>query len=173
MNDFELVKKLFFYDPESGDFYRIAKLSWKRNIYQCPLRLIKDVNNFGYYQVNFQGRPHAVHRLIFLYMTGSYPEHDVDHEDGDRLNNSWKNLREATRQENLKNVGIRSDNSSGVTGVSFRKDIGKFTAYIEVNGKRVRLGNFETVVEAREVRKNAEIKYGFHKNHGERLGWQN
>lgn len=173
MTDAELVKKLFYYDYETGNFYRVYKLSWKRNLYKCPIVQIKNVNNNGYYQVNFQGRPYAIHRLIFLYVNGFYPENDVDHVDGNRLNNKWSNLREVTRQENLKNVGLRTDNSTGIVGVSLRKDTKKYTAYIEVDGVRIRLGSFKNINEARNARKEAEIKYNFHKNHGERTGWRN
>lgn len=172
MSDYELAKKLFYYEPETGKVFRIAKLTWKRNIKPCKPREIKDINNYGYIQVSFQGRPFGLHRIIFLLMTGSFPANDVDHIDGDRLNNKWENLREVARCENLRNIGIKSSNSTGYHGVSFRKDTGKFTVYIDFDGVRYRGGSFTDLKDAVNKRREMETSFGFHENHGKRLGWQ-
>ena len=81
--------------------------------------------------------------MAWLYMTGSWPAKDIDHKDGDGLNNSWCNLREATRLENSGNSRRRSDNTSGAKGV--RLDRGKWIAQIVVAGKLRRLGTFNTL----------------------------
>ena len=165
------LKLLCHYDPDSGVFRRIRKITWAGGVVESE-SIPNKPTRYGYYQINIFGRPYAVHRLIFLYMTGSFPKHDVDHINGDRTDNRWVNLREVTRRENMMNVGIRSNSTTGVTGVSQRKDTGKYVAYIDVMGKRTMLGNFDNLSDAKQARVEASKKYGFHENHGERKRWQ-
>jgi hypothetical protein len=75
----------------------------------------------------------------------------VDHENRIRSDNSWANLRDATRQQNNTNVGLRKDSTTGVKGVYPRKN-GTFRSSIQVNGKRTYLGTFDTLDEATAVR---------------------
>lgn len=53
----------------------------------------------GFVRIYVAGSVYLAHRLAFLYMTGAFPAHLVIHLDGDRSNNRWDNLREATRQD--------------------------------------------------------------------------
>lgn len=76
------------------------------------------------------------------------------------------NIRSVTRLENTKNRKLRSDNPSGYAGVAYRNDTKKWRARINHEGKRIALGNFSTMEEAILARKEAEIMYGYHKNHG-------
>lgn len=167
----ELVRTICRYDPLTGEFVRVMRRSWLGNWFDCH-SMPKSVSAYGYLQMSFEGRPYLVHRLIFLYMTGEFPPEDVDHINGDRLDNRWANLRLVSRQNNLRNQGLRIDNTSGVIGVHFDKNKNKWLAYIGVGeGKREALGYYETKDEAIDVRKAAEIRHGYHKNHGTRDGW--
>lgn len=65
---------------------------------------------------------------------------EIDHRNGDGLDNRRDNLRIATRAENSRNTGVRRDNSSGFKGVSFHKQCRKWTAQIKLDGKLHRLG---------------------------------
>lgn len=105
------------------------------------------------------------HRVIWFWTWGYWPE-CLDHIDGNPLNNRLDNLREVTNQENQKNAKRRCDNTTGVTGVHWHKATGKFQASIKVDGRKIFLGLHETLEEAAAARKDAEIKYGFHENHG-------
>ena len=105
-------------------------------------------------------------------MTGRWPNGDIDHIDGDRLNNKWSNLREVTRLDNRRNAGLRVDNTSGYNGISYNNRERKWETYIEVEGQRKRLGKYLELHEAIQARKRAEKKYGFHPNHGGREGWR-
>ena len=62
--------------------------------------------------------PFLAHRLAVLYVTGRWPEADVDHEDRDGLNNRWKNLRDATKTQNGFNRGANKNSRTGIKGVS-------------------------------------------------------
>ena len=90
----------------------------------------------------------------------------VDHIDHDRLNNRIENLRLVTNSINGKNTKMHKNNTTGVTGVTFDKNRNKYKAQIVVNHKLDNLGRFNTFEEAVQARLQAEIKYGFHRNHG-------
>lgn len=173
MIDYKEAQKVFRYNPVTGVFKRVLKKSFKRNYYTCDFTPTS-VTGWGYLQVSFNGRPNVIHRIIYSMMTNSdIPEgFDVDHIDGDRLNNKWNNIRLVTRSDNLKNMGVKSTNTSGHHGVSRRSDTGSYHAYINSNGKRIHLGNFPGFEEAVAARKVAENVHGFHQNHGSRNAWQ-
>lgn len=73
---------------------------------------------------------------------------DVDHKDGDGLNNQRHNLRVCTHIQNMQNSVIKSNNTSGYKGVHLRKKDGKWQARIVVNGKRMYLGAFDFIEDA-------------------------
>ena len=106
------------------------------------------------------------HRLAFLYMTGRFPINEIDHIDGNGLNNAWENLREATRVENLRNRRLSKNNSSGAVGVTWAKNVNKWQAQIQINGKHKFLGHFSDIKDAIQAREIASKKHGFHHNHG-------
>lgn len=71
-----------------------------------------------------------------------------------------KNCRWADKKLQARNQRIRCTNKTGITGVAFRKDQQKYRVSIDDNdGKRVNLGQYATLEEAKEVRRQAEIKY--------------
>ena len=83
----------------------------------------------------------------------------VDHINHNRLANRQENLRICTQHQNNMNTSIRSDNTSGTTGVSLDTKRNKWRSTIYVNGKEIHLGYCNTKEEAIQVRKNAEIEY--------------
>jgi len=85
----------------------------------------------------------------------------VDHIDTCGCDNRKVNLRLATSGEQKANEGLKSNNTSGVTGVNWKKDCGKWRAYIKVNGKWIHLGYYDDMNKDRAiaVRRKAEIKY--------------
>jgi len=88
-----------------------------------------------------------MHRLIMPAPEGF----EVDHIDGDGLNNRKSNLRIATREQNRRNVALRPDNTSGYKGVTFDKETGKWRAVIRVDGKQKKLGRFATPDQAHDA----------------------
>lgn len=125
------------------------------------------VNSDGYLQVciSINGKKHnyLVHRLIFSLHHGFCPV-QIDHIDGDKLNNKIENLRESDSKINGRNLKLPTTNKTGYIGVSFEGR--KYRARIKVDGRLLSLGSFDNISDAIVARKEANIKYGFHENHG-------
>lgn len=100
------------------------------------------------------------HRIIWALHNGKDPLLNlVDHEDINGLNNSAHNLRLANVVQSSQNRRRRSDNITGVVGVGFRKDLGRWRARITVSKKLIHLGDFDTIIEAQAARREAEVKF--------------
>lgn len=84
-----------------------------------------------------------MHRII----VGAEPHEDVDHEDGDGLNNRRANLRRCTTRENMGNMRLLERNKLGVKGVC-QGNNGTFVAQISRNNETIHLGVYRTVEEA-------------------------
>lgn len=96
----------------------------------------------GYKRVRIEGKQYLVHRLIFLMHYGYMPG-IVDHINRNKLDNRIENLRAASRNENARNRKLHTNNTSGVKGVSWRKDVSKWVANISYENKQYHLGYFE------------------------------
>lgn len=96
--------------------------------------------------ITINGKRQAVrmHRSIMNAPQGM----DVDHIDGNVLNNTRKNLRICTHSQNLMNRGVDGNNTSGFKGVSFNKQTNRWRARIKINGSTKHLGYFSTAIEA-------------------------
>lgn len=95
-----------------------------------------------------------LHRLIF-----SYPNCLIDHINHKKFDNRKSNLREATNSQNCMNHAIWSNNTSGVSGVNWDKNIQKWRARITVDYKRIDLGAYVNFEDAKMARLKAEEKY--------------
>lgn len=105
------------------------------------------------------------HRVIWAVAYGEWPSDEIDHIDGDRANNLLSNLRIASRNDNMRNTGLRSNNRSGYPGVSLGKS-GKWSVSIRHAKRRYYLGLFPNFDDAVAAKKAAEARFGFHQNHG-------
>jgi len=127
---------------------------------------IGKLSSTGYYFVNLPCYGTiAVHRLFWFYQTGEWPKGVIDHINHISYDNRWCNLRDVSQLDNCRNQAKSSNNTSGYTGV--RKENNKWVARISIQRKTICLGQFSTIEEAVEARRLANIKYGFHENHGE------
>lgn len=124
--------------------------------------------NHGYRQVNLFGKIYLVHRVIMLMKNSEMPEHDVDHINGNRVDNRLCNLRLATRRENLKNRMLSTKNSSGINGVSWDKRYKNWTARIRIEGKYLYIGNFENKEDAALARYIFDMICYYDPSHGRR-----
>jgi hypothetical protein len=111
----------------------------------------------GYREIGINGSLYRANRLAWLYMTGAWPVNDVDHENLDKGDDSWSNLRLGTRAQNLANR--KPYGKSGVKGVRVRK--GRFIAQITVDRKQIYLGSFDEIeAAAAAYEAAAKLHYG-------------
>lgn len=108
------------------------------------------------------------HRIIWLLAYGELPKNQIDHINGIPDDNRLDNLRSVSHRQNALNQKIPKSNTSGVMGVSWAKDCSRWIAGIRIKGKRKHLGSFDNLFDAVCARRSAEIKEGFHINHGKR-----
>jgi len=120
----------------------------------------------GYREVSILGKSYRSHRLAWLLHYGEEPKNQIDHINGVRDDNRIENLRDTTQAENCKNVKKPKNNTSGCVGVYWKKRDSVWRAAISVNDIQVSLGAFKDKSDAIAARLKAEIKYGFHANHG-------
>ena len=166
----ETLKHFFHYDPKTGQMTRIRRLdSWGGET-TCRIP-ITGKNNRGYFWVSIRRVMYLAHRLAFLYMTGKHPKNEVDHINGIRLDNRWKNLRQVASFQNSRNQGVRKDCTSGTRGVTYSNRADKWLARISHKDIRYNLGYFLNKRDAIAARLAAEIKYGYHPNHAKRQAW--
>lgn len=160
------VKRLFSYDPETGIVKRLITVSnnaKKNDIVGCKT---KEIESRIYLVTMVNYKLYMLHRLIWLYMTGLFPEEYIDHIDHDGTNNKWINLRPASNQENQRNSTLGINNKSGITGVYFAKSKNLWVASIKINHKEKHLKTSKDFFECCCARKSAERRYNFHPNHG-------
>ena len=154
------LKELLTYCPKSGVF------TW--NVTRGKAKKGNEAghkNKIGYVEISLDGKLYLAHRLVFIYLFGDC-RMNVDHIDGNPSNNRAENLRLASPQENAKNAKKPKTNKSGSVGVSFDTVNNKWRATIKVDRKQIHLGRFLCIDDAINARKDAEVRYGFHPNHG-------
>lgn len=146
------LKELFKYSADTGLLVKrkphrgSVKVGWKQKA--------------GYISTKIDKKSYLVHRLIFLYVYGHMPKY-IDHINRVRDDNRISNLRSATIIVNSRNRCLRHDNTSGKTGVTYRKHAGNYQARIYIEDKRISLGCFKTKEEAIAAREAAEEIYGY------------
>jgi len=108
------------------------------------------------------------HRVIWALYYKEWPPKGmvIDHINGDPSDNRLDNLRLVTPRENAMNRKLSSNCKSGVSGIHKSVTRNSWVAVIWVGGRNLNLGTFINFDDAVKVRKAAEIKYGFHENHG-------
>lgn len=169
----ELLRSLLDYDPLAGT------LTWK----QRPIEMFErrrlglawntryagkpafNHSDHGYLAGRLFGKKVYAHRAAVALITGLWPD-NVDHINGDPADNRAENLRAVSHTTNLRNAKRRIDNKSGVCGVFWNTRDGKWQAKIRVDQRDIALGQFVDINAAREARRQAEVLYGFHPNHG-------
>jgi hypothetical protein len=113
------------------DFKRVSTHKWRSH----------SAHNGKLYAATGQGKDLILmHRFILEIKD----ETQVDHRDGNGLNNTRSNLRKATPSQNLANRGLQSNNRSGFKGVSYCRTRHKWLANIKHNGRSINLGRFNT-----------------------------
>lgn len=139
----ERLRQLLHYEPSTGKFTRLV--AHPRNRTLCVGTEAGSFNKArGRFCISVDDTSYLAHRLAWLYMTGNWPKHQIDHIDTNPANNRWDNLRDVTGSVNQQNKRRpHRRNSTGLLGVSRSCVPGKFQASIYVNKKLVHLGTFE------------------------------
>lgn len=127
-------------DPE--DYEKVKRYSW------C-------ISKTGYAVANIKGKVTKMHRYI---LNESKPEIIIDHINRNKLDNRKENLRRCTYKQNSRNTSVSKNNATGYLGISLTAQ-GKFRARIMVDGKEIRLGNYDNIDEAIKARKQGEKIY--------------
>lgn len=136
----EELRELLDYDEATGVF------TWRRSM-RGPVKQGDAAGRLkpnGYLSIKIKQRDYFAHRLAFLYMAGRFPNSEVDHKNGDRSDNRWSNLREATVSQNRGNSRMNRRNQAGLKGVSLFRPTGRWRARI---GTKT-LGYYRTKLEA-------------------------
>lgn len=178
----EVLKRVLDYNPEAGLF------TWKRRDISlfshcqkpknvCNMWNTKYADTLAgcvhtslkgrqYIHIDIFGKQYKAHRLAYFFMNGELPQNQIDHINGNGLDNRWENLRHVSNLENSKNQKLAKNSSTGVSGVSWHKRLKAWQARISVNCERKHLGYFDSFTQASDARFHAEKKYGYHQNHG-------
>lgn len=158
------IKSVLHYNHDTGVF------TWLEGRKGARLNKIAGgENGKGYIRISINGHLVMAHRLAFLYMTGSFPDEQTDHIDGNRANNRWSNLRSVSREENSKNTKLRTANRSGAHGVTWYDHLGKWRVRITSGKQKIHVGYFSDHQSAIAARTDAEKTHGFHPNHGRQI----
>jgi hypothetical protein len=148
------LRSVVRYDKDTGLFTRL----------ECKQRpdvvgLGGGPNGNGYLRLAIDGNRYYCHRLAWFYVTGKWPE-EIDHINGDRSDNRWINLRDATRQINAQNIPRANAHSkSGVRGVSWDSERCLWTVRIRVDKTYKYMGRFDDLEEAGRAYVAAKRKY--------------
>lgn len=149
----EYLHELFEY--RDGELYR--KKSGKK---------VGIVNKRGYKIIIIKYKEYHAHKLIFIMHKGYSPK-EIDHIDGNKINNCIENLREVTHSQNMHNRKINSNNTSGIKGVYFDKRTSKWRCQVALNNKVHYVGSFLNIEDAKiavqTYRKKLHKEYA---NHG-------
>jgi len=141
----ERLREVLNYDPESGFFTLRVRMA---NVMPGTIVGRKGGYRGLYRDFQIDKTRFYLHRLAFLYMTGRWPEFEVDHKNTDKADNRWNNLRQATSGQNKANRVAKG--RSGVKGVyaTAARCRKPWESCVGKDGKVWRLGQFDTIEEA-------------------------
>lgn len=154
------ARDLFVYDRTTGALTWRAKPAPRAPV--CVGGVAGTLRQDGYRSVMVDGRHYMVHRLIWLIETGRWPTDEIDHQNRDRADNRWSNLRPATSKQNRENQTARSGAGGMFRGVSWSRRRNIWRAQIGHHGRSVYLGEHKTLVDAVAARLAGERKHFTH-----------
>ena len=139
----EYVNEYLTYDASSGNLYQRKK----RPKVQVG-NIAGGITTKGYRYIQLGNRKYPAHHIVWLLETGTFPIKQLDHIDGNKINNHFSNLREVSNKQNTENRGKQRNNKSGYKGVSFNTRLKKYVAQIQHNSIPIYIGVFHTAHEA-------------------------
>ena len=150
------LKELVSYDPETGEMRWLNITSKRVHVGD----IVGGIQSDGRTLTSIDGKRYRLHRLAWLYMTGSFPsdEFQIDHINRIPSDNRWCNLRLATSSQNLANRKMYSSNTSGHKGIRFDAQRRKWRVNLNFGGTKL-MKRYDTLEEAIEARDVAEQKW--------------
>lgn len=144
----QILRELFSYDPATGVVTRRVDVGCRIKAGAIVGKTLNKTH--GYRTVGIEGKTYLLHHVIWCMETGEWPSDQIDHRDGVRSNNRWRNLREASNGQNQQNTKIREGTICGLTGVRYSPSRKKnpYRATITADGVVISLGSFATPGEA-------------------------
>ena len=148
--------------------YKNGVLYWKQDRLANKIKGKKAgcIDGKGYLQTKINNVLHKNHRIIYKMFYDTLPI-NIDHIDGNPLNNNIENLREATVSQNQLNSKISTKNTSGIKGVEWNKRLKKWTVRIQINGKRKYFGCYNDIDYAKFV--SESMRYKYHKQYARNI----
>lgn len=176
----ELCRQLLRYEPETGKLFWLPRgpEMFPGNAHGGAEASSKTWNNSragqeafpigkaGYRKGEICNFDFMAHRVCWAIYHGKWPDLHIDHINGNRSDNRIANLRQVTIPENGRNMRVPKNNASGTIGVFWSERYSVWRASISVAGKKRWLGTFRDKEAAIAARKEAEVRYGYHENHG-------
>jgi hypothetical protein len=154
----EYLKSVLHYDTNSGIFTRLAITTNSVKIGD-----VAGTMRHGYVMVGVASKQYRAHQLAWFYITGKWPDHEIDHINRIKHDNRWENLRKASRSQNLANSSVRC--ASGYKGAYPKGS--RWQSKITVSQSVIYLGSFDTKEAAHSAYCAAADKYfGEYANHG-------
>ena len=165
----DILRQLLRYDPSTGYLYWLRRThgpQWWNTKY-AGTRALTVSSKKGYLSGTILRRFVSAHHAIWCIHHDEWPD-QIDHIDGDPANNKIENLRKSTTRENCRNRSISISNRSGHIGIHKSRNKRRWIAVIgnTRDGHSTHLGTFDTLDEAIAARKAAELRMGYHPNHG-------
>jgi len=138
----------------SGYSFKVAKDLWclvdeedAMTVRERPWHICKNKRTGKVYVRTNIKQPDGKYRGVYLHRwLLKEPELDVDHINGDTLDNRRSNLRLATQQQNSQNMRMKNKWGKGVY-----KNKNRFTVKIGIDGKRIYVGHYATQQEAKDA----------------------
>ena len=168
----ELLRQLLRYEPDTGKLFWQSRedgsSTSKRFNKIFAERSAGRVNSSGYVKLSINGRIFPAHRIAWMMHYGSWPDGQIDHENGCRSDNRICNIRCVTPKENSMNKKVSKKNTSGFIGVHWNAKNKKWIASISDGNKCKYIGSYKDVRDAVTARLSVQSSMGYHKNHGAR-----
>lgn len=164
--DIKFLKEILDYDEQTGIFiWKKRNKKYFKSERDCNAwntrfatkqagYIYKNKNNYEQIYIRIYNKKYQASRLAYYYFYEKWPKYNIDHLNGDSLDNSILNLRDVSQKINCCNSKKRIDNTTGIAGVYWDNSRNKWVAEARdfKTGKKIFLGRFDIFEEAKNAR---------------------